>query len=164
MVSLPIAYLRLGVVTTLVLLAYAVARVTSSTYLLLKTKDLIPGKPESFFEMGYILVGRSSIFIMSFTLFSYCTLLCIAYFFLFGGLVSSMIKLTDINDESFIASNQFSVLLLAVLLLPIIFQKEIHELKIVAWFLFAFLLAFLIIMLVLAIYHKPGFFVLPDFG
>ena len=161
MVSLPIAYLRLGVVTTLALLAYAVARVTSSTYLLLKTKDLIPGKPESFFEMGYILVGRSSIFIMSFTLFSYCTLLCIAYFFLFGGLVSALIQLTDIDKNSFVAGNQFSVLLLALILLPIIFKKEIHELKIVAWLLFGFLLAFLLIMLVLSIYHPQGYFVLP---
>ena len=106
MVSLPITYLRLGTLTTLVLLAYAVARVTSSTYLLLKTKDLIPGKPESFFEMGYILCGRSSIFIMSFTLFSYCTLLCIAYFFLFGGIVSNLIQLNDtVSPDSFIGGN-----------------------------------------------------------
>lgn len=159
MVSLPITYLRVGTLTTLALLAYATVRVTSSTYLLLKTKDMIPGKPESLFEMGYILLGRSFIFIMSFTLFTYCTLLCIAYFFLFGGLVSSLILSSpNITPENFLARQEFSVLILAVLLLPIIFKKEVHELKFVAWLLFVFLVAFLLILIFLAFYYEGGQF------
>ena len=34
------------------------------TWLYLEAKDLLPGKPESFFEMGYIMFGRKSIFII----------------------------------------------------------------------------------------------------
>jgi amino acid permease len=34
------------------------------TWLYLEAKDMVPGKPESFFEIGYILLGRKSIFMI----------------------------------------------------------------------------------------------------
>ena len=34
------------------------------TWLYLECKDMVPGKPESFFEIGYILLGRKSIFMI----------------------------------------------------------------------------------------------------
>lgn len=162
MVSLPLTYLRTGVFVTLLLLLYSVVRITSSCYILLKTKDVIPGKPESLFEMGYILIGRPFIFIMSFTLFTYCTFLTIAYFFLFGGVVSSLIKGQDETRDDFVSSMYFSVLLLAFMLLFIIFRKEVHELKIVAWILFFFLVAFLVLSLGLALGNQNGEFLLKE--
>lgn len=160
MVSLPLTYLRTGVLVTLLLLLYSVVRITSSCYILLKTKDVIPGKPESLFEMGYILIGRPFIFIMSFTLFTYCTFLNIAYFFLFGGVVSSLIKGQDKTREDFLSSMYFSVLILAFILIFIIFKKEVHELKIVAWILFFFLSMYLVILLGLALANQNGEFLI----
>jgi len=56
----------------------------NSTYLYLKAKDLIPGQPESLFEIGYILFKRYAIFAISSILAIYSLGLCMVYFIIFG--------------------------------------------------------------------------------
>lgn len=67
--------------------------------------------------------------------------------------------MSDIDPDNFFVSIQFWVLVLAVMLLPIIFKKEIHELKIVSMMLFLFLLAFLIILFVQGCLYPAATFV-----
>jgi len=66
----------------------------NSSMLYLKAKDLTPGKPESLYELGYILLKRPSIFIISCILAINSLGLCMVYFIIFGntlgGIVASL--------------------------------------------------------------------------
>ncbi len=58
--------------------------------LYLKVKDMLPGKPESLYEIGYILQARTSIFIISSILAFNALGLCMVYFIVFGSTVKSI--------------------------------------------------------------------------
>lgn len=53
-----------GVVFIITLIVIMNIQTINRTWLYLESKDLNPGLPESFFEIGYILFGRKSIFII----------------------------------------------------------------------------------------------------
>ena len=53
-----------GLLFILALIVFMCIQTINRTWLYLESKDLNPGMPESFFEIGYILFGRKSIFII----------------------------------------------------------------------------------------------------
>jgi len=92
------------------MIAMAVSTINSSI-LYLKAKDLTPGKPESLYELGYILLKRPSIFIISSILAINSLGLCMVYFIIFGetmgGIVANLrgekgVINTTISGETFI--------------------------------------------------------------
>jgi len=61
---------------------------------------LIPGKPESLYEIGYMLFKRSSIFIISACLAINSLGLCMVYFIIFGKTSGSIVYSLFIKDDT----------------------------------------------------------------
>jgi len=127
---------------------------TNSTWLYLKCKDLIPGKPESLFEIGYILFKRNAIFGISFILALYSLGLCMVYFIIFGEtmgrIVGSLSYGLDKDIDTLTGSAHFFthrtpfIIGLAVLQLPVMIKKELQELHIVGVGLFTAIMIFVV--------------------
>ena len=52
---------------------------------------MIPGKPESFYEIGYMLYARPSIFAISFILCINSAGMVTAYFYIFGDTFATLV-------------------------------------------------------------------------
>lgn len=90
----------------------------------------------------------------------------IAYFIIFGGILSSFIKQIDAIDDSktwhFLATRWFSVLVLAAIIFILIIKKQISELSIAGALLFLGVILFNVLLIVLKFddsketSYKPG--------
>ena len=101
--GLPFVFLTLGLYPALVLMIVVGVMTVNSCWLLLKTKDLCPGRPESLYELGFILFKRPSIFIIS-GLISISGLgISMIYFILFGKTLSYFVN--SITGGGFINEN-----------------------------------------------------------
>ena len=56
----------------------------SSSNLYLYIRDIVPDKPDSLYEIGYMIVGRGSIFVLGSIFFINSFGLCMIYFMVFG--------------------------------------------------------------------------------
>jgi len=125
-VGLPYAFLELGVLITIALLAVVTLQTQNSSWLYLKAKDLIPGKPESLYEIGYMLMGRKSIFILSIILALNSFGMVMVYFIVYGNTIQSVIiDLTTLTEDDIIGGKQFWIIILSVFLLPVCMKKEL---------------------------------------
>ena len=61
-------------------------------YLMLRAKDLSPKHNESMNELGYLLIGRPAIFLISIVNFVYCLGLLMMYFIIFGDTMAELIS------------------------------------------------------------------------
>jgi amino acid permease len=91
----------------------------------------MPGKPESLYELGYMLMARKSIFLLSGTLVLNSLGLVMVYFIVFSETMKSVamdaFSITE-NDEGFkhyLAGKQFWIMALGVLVLPVCLKKEL---------------------------------------
>ena len=79
----------------------------------------------------------------------------IAYYIIFAGLLSSFLRMLPFVQENsfwtFLGTQWFSVLVLAVLIFPLIIKKQINELKIAGMLLFSGVILFIVLMFVLRI-------------
>ena len=91
-VTLPFAFYQLGLVFGTAFMIFNAFLTANRAWIYLKTKDLIPGQPESMFEIGYYLLGRKSIFIISIVIFLNSFGVCIAMFILVGKTMGSLTK------------------------------------------------------------------------
>jgi hypothetical protein len=73
---------------------------SNSAWLYLKSKDYLPGHPESLFEMGYLLYKRLFIFLISGIFFAGSSGMVTLYLNLFGSSISSILKDTIEVDET----------------------------------------------------------------
>ena len=69
LIGLPFAFYRLGLVLSPIFCVIVACLGQVSSMMYLKTKDLTPKKPESVYEIAYILFGRPSIFVVTITMF-----------------------------------------------------------------------------------------------
>lgn len=115
-----------------------------SCLLYLKAKDLA-GNIWSFSEIGFLLVGRPSVFIINSVVFIGCFQLMIIYFIIIGDILSSFSVEILGESNTFLTSRGFYVLVVAIALSPFIFKKEIHELKIASFLLFIAIILFVIV-------------------
>ena len=63
-VSIPYSFISFGIPLAVVLNIFAVIMTYYSADLYLACKDAIPDKPESLYEIGYMVMGRNSIFLV----------------------------------------------------------------------------------------------------
>lgn len=135
-----------------VVLVCAAIQELNSAWLFLSTKDLIPGKPESLFEIGYMLYKRSSIFFISTIIAINGFGLCMVYFITFSEIVESIF--VDILGDN-ADKNKFNEILtekttwtivLAFALLPVCLKKELQELHIVSTSLFVSICIFMVVL------------------
>ena len=83
-VGLPHAFLYLGIPSAVVLNILVIVSTALTINLYLGIKDAVPDKPESLYELGYMISGRSSIFIVAATMIVNSLGLCMIYFITFG--------------------------------------------------------------------------------
>ena len=109
---------------------------------------MLPGKPESMYEIGYILMKRPSIFILSSILMLNGLGMVTVYFLIFGNTFASFVAdfSGKVVEESFIVSRIFYILILAVVILPVCLMRELQELHIVSVSLFIAVLTFIVIL------------------
>ena len=163
-VGLPYAFLELGVAVALVLVIVFSIITINTSWIYLKAKDLIPGKPESMYEMGYMLVGRSSIFALSVILVLNSLGLCMGYFIIFSNTLASFIKDAAGIDpkatgfKGFLIQKYLWIILLGLGMLPLILKKELQELHIVSLSLFFALLLFVFIVFLQVVTLGPDAF------
>lgn len=101
--------------------------------------------------------GYYSLYFVNFVQFIAFGIMPIAYFIIFGGILSSFLK--DIpgvagSGWSFVGQQWFSVLILAVLIFGLIIQKQISELSIAGVLLFAGVILFNILLWIIRIDAK----------
>lgn len=153
-VAVPFGFQQMGVYLSFFILAFVCALQCNCSWLYLKAKDLIDGKPESVYEIGYMLYSRSSIFIISviYSLNSFG--LCMVYFITFAETVKSICRDAlglsegDPTPDGFkgqLVSKQLWVLVLAVFMLPVCLKKELQELHAVSISLFVSIMIFIFI-------------------
>ena len=105
----------------------------NSSWLYIKSKDFIPGKPESLYEVGYMLLKRSSIFLISSVLLFNSFGLDMVYFITFANTTGTVVKdIFEINGtdyshgfNKYLTEKTFWVLVLGVVILPICLKKEL---------------------------------------
>jgi len=90
-VGIPLASYNLGLPLAVVLqgLVVIITIVSASVYLALK--DIIPDKPESLYEIGYMVIGRPSIFLLAIVLIINAFGLCMLYFIVFGDTAKAFV-------------------------------------------------------------------------
>ena len=91
-VGLPFAIYNAGAVLGAFLVVFFALMTQLSVVLMLRTKDLTPGKYESLYEIGYALLGRWSIFLICGILFLTTFGTCTLYFIIFGDTMGSTLR------------------------------------------------------------------------
>ena len=134
-VSLPYAMYQFGLPLAIVINFLVAYMVWKSVALYLTTKDLLPDKPESLFEIGYMLMGRKSIFAIATTLAINSFGIGIVYFQVFSS-IGAGLSVTYGSPDSFFAERWIWAVGLAVLLVPIILMKDLGHFTIISWILF----------------------------
>ena len=112
----------------------------TSSNLYLYVKDLVPDHPESLYEIGYMLMGRASIFVLASTFIVNSFGLCLIYFSIFGDTAGQLAaSFTDgeygLDDIWYTKRWCYSVPL-AIFLLIVVLKKELAELSWISLILF----------------------------
>lgn len=92
-------------------------------------------------------MGRRSIFVVNTIMFIGCFQLMIIYFMVIGDILASFASEILSTPDSFWASRQFYILLLALALTPIVFKRQIYELKIASFLLFMAIILFEVVLI-----------------
>ena len=83
-VGLPLAMFNLGLPLAILLQILVMFSTHMSSNMYLYIKDIVPDKPDSLYEIGYMIMGRKSIFILASILIINSFGLCMIYFIVFG--------------------------------------------------------------------------------
>ena len=90
-VGLPLAIYRLGIPLAIFLQTLLIFITHATTNIYLYARELVPGKPDSLYEIGYILMGRTSIFVIASVIIINSFGLVIIYFIVFGDTAGQLI-------------------------------------------------------------------------
>jgi amino acid permease len=149
MVSIPWAFYQSGIIIGLVVSVLASTQVILSSILFLKARSVCPDRPQSMFEMGFLILGRASIYWISFIIFVNSFGLLIIFFNVFGETTkATMTNIfwadVDTNTPNFGMKRECWIISLAVCLLPFVLMKELAELKAVSIALFSAAIVFVL--------------------
>lgn len=126
-VGIPYAFYYLSLEVGLTVVAAMAFQTVLSVKIYLEAKDLIPGSPESLFEIGFILFKRRSIFFVCFIIIFNSLGLMLIYFIVFGDTMSSVVSdlSENITKDDFLGKREAYVILLSLLLVPLVIKKEL---------------------------------------
>ena len=113
-------------------------------------KNQIPVRVGSLYEIGFVSLGRSSIFLISVIQLISSFGLMLIYFITFGDTFASITQqlLFPDSGKNFLTMRVCYVLLLGLALSPLVLKKDLAELKIISVVLFASLGIFLLIFII----------------
>jgi len=137
-VSIPYSFVSFGIPIGIGANILAVFLTALSCDLYMAAKDIVPDKPESFYEIGYMTMGRNSIFMVGLAQFINSFGLMLVYFIVFGDTTAQLVANVANGGVMDIwwCERFFYVLVLALLLAPVILKKELAELEWLSWVLF----------------------------
>ena len=147
-VGLPLAMYNLGLPLAMFLQVLVIILTHTSSNMYLYVKDIVPDHPDSLYEIGYMIVGRASIFGLGSVFFLNSVGLCMIYFIVFGDTAGQLVASFTDNEELdsiWYTSRWFYDIILAALLLPICLKKELAELAWVSYVLFISLALFTLV-------------------
>ena len=140
-VGLPFATQNIGFVTSLVIQIIYSITAALSMLLLLKVRE-ITGE-SSLSSIGYFCFGRISIFFIN-TLTAITQLgFPIIFFIVFGDVAGGLIEKVNTSGISFWSSRWFTHTILAVTMIYLILQKDIHSLRYTGFLLLILIAIFL---------------------
>lgn len=90
-VSIPYSFVSFGIPLGIAMNILAVLMTNYSVKLYLAGKDIVPDKPESLYEIGYMTLGRNSIFMCGFIQFINSFGLMLVYFIIFGDTSAQLV-------------------------------------------------------------------------
>jgi len=142
LISLPFAFYQLGLVFGTILLIINGLITINRAWLYLMSKDLIPGKPESMFEIGYYLFGRKSIFFIAAMILIWSAGICLIVTIVLGETWGSLMEdIFSLSEKSswigvMIMNKPFWCVFVGIVLAPVIVKKELKEMHFVSIALF----------------------------
>ena len=115
----------------------------------LKVKDMSPTYVESLYELGFVTMGTSSIYVFSIIILISgvgCTMI---YFIVFSRISASLAQAVyDEGTENILTDRKIYVVSLALLMTPLCLKKMLAEMKIVSILLFLSIAIFILLFLV----------------
>ena len=150
MVSVPKTTIESGVPFALVYFSFNLVLTIYSIHLLLESARVtgLYSMP----RLAYNCFGTFSLYFVNFVQFIAFGVLPIAYFIIFAGILSSFLREipgVEGTGWSFIGTQWFSVLVLAVITFPLVIKKQISELSIAGALLFTGVILFNLLLIVL---------------
>lgn len=146
-VSIPYSFVSFGIPFGILANILAVGLTILSCDLYMAAKDIVPDSPESFYEIGYMTLGRNSIFMVGLAQFINSFGLMLVYFIVFGDTSAQLVA--NVANEGVMdiwwCERFFYVLVLAAALSPVILKKELAELEWLSWVLFGSIGLFIVI-------------------
>ena len=144
-VGLPYAFYYTGLALGISFILVMALQTVCSVELYLAAKDFLPGKPESLFEIGYIIFKRNSIFLICSIIILNSFGLMLVYFIVFGDTLSSVVMNlnSNVTSDDFFGKRMAYVIILSLSLCPLILKKELQELKIISVLLFVSIFTFI---------------------
>ena len=91
------------------------------------------------------MLGRKSVFIINAIVFIGCFQLMILYFMIIGDILASFARQILNELDTFRTSRACYVIIVGIMLFPMIFKKEIYELKLASVMLFIAIFLFVVV-------------------
>ena len=149
-VGIPFSLLHAGIPFGMFLNMVIAISASLSCKLYVGAKDLMTVPVESLFEIGFLLWGRKSIYIISVIIWLASTGLMMIYFIVFGDISRSIVKqlFYDSTTSNALTHRWLYVLILGLCLLPLVIMKHLKELKIISITLFVAIGLFILLFIV----------------
>lgn len=91
-VGLPFALYHCGMIAGVFLQLFISWLTIGTMKCIFAAKDLTPGRPESYYEFGYMLLGRKSIYVIGLLIFITCFGVIMIYFIVFADITRSLVS------------------------------------------------------------------------
>ena len=150
--AIPLALYGLGIPLGAALNVGVIFSTHMSSRVYLGLRDLVPDQPDSLYEIGYMTVGRCSIFFLASIFIVNGVGLCLIYFISFGDTGATLVAAFCGSDEEYgsiwYTSRWPYTVFLGIILLPIVLKKELAEFAWISYVLFVSLTLFILLNLV----------------
>lgn len=144
-VGLPYSFLYFGIPLALVLNVVAIILTVLNGMLYLELREVMPDKPNNLYEIGFMLLGRKSIFMISSIYLINAFGLMLIYFITFGQTTASIMFNLIEDSDNFLCEKTCWVLVLGAVLIPVVLMKDLAELKFLSITLFVAIFLFILL-------------------
>lgn len=156
LVMVPYCFAHLGIPLAIVLIILVAFQTYFSCELYIQTRAIIPGNYESFYELGYMLMGRKAIFYIGIINFWYNWFAVITCYILFSDITKSLVNslFYDHREHWTIINNDyFYRMIMGIMMCFFIQKKELKDIKALSVMLVCSVLTFGFILLADSIFR-----------